>query len=536
MQSGLDRRHFLQLSGAGALSTALSGCIAAARTGSEARSRRPDGRSSKHPNFLILFTDDQRFDTIRALGNSEIHTPNMDRLVRRGVTFRNTYVMGAHHGAVCMPSRAMLLTGRHYFNLPRSVKKTWDVPAAEQGSCGFPTFPELLWKAGYDTFGTGKWHNSRQLFARGFTHGGNIFFGGMANHLKTPVYDFDPTGEYPEKEKRVGEKFSSELFSDAAIDFLERHSGDNPFLMYVSYTAPHDPRMAPAEFAAMYPPEKIKLPPNIMPEHPFPIGDLRVRDEKLAPFPRTPEVVREHIAAYYAMITHLDAQIGRVLEALQASGEADNTVIIFTSDNGLAVGQHGLLGKQNIYEHSSHVPLVMCGPGIPQGRRSDALCYLHDVCPTICDLAGLPIPASVQTHSLRPLLTDARAKVRDSIFLAYSTDAHRKVEGVLQPRGVLRGVRSGPWKLIRSEYDGHRETLLFNLREDPWEMRNLAHDHTQTDRVARMTRLLHEWSKRSGDAASGVGQTGTRRSGRQTHQSDRQERAATGEEQRGPSP
>ncbi|KPL09411.1 hypothetical protein AMJ85_06655, partial [candidate division BRC1 bacterium SM23_51] len=343
-----------------------------------ARTARAQPRTGKRPNVLFLFSDDQRHDTIRALGNKEILTPNMDSLVRAGVSFTHACIMGSMRGAVCMPSRAMLMSGRTLFHVPEDL-------------AGTTTFPELLKEAGYATFGTGKWHNQPESFARSFTTGGKIFFRGMSNHLQVPVCDFSPDGKYPKNKRYMGEKFSSELFSDAAIEFLRQHKGDQPFLAYVSYTAPHDPRMAPKKYADMYDPEKITLPKNFMPEHPFDNGEMKVRDEGLAPWPRTPEIVRQHIADYYAMITHLDAQIGRVLAALEETGHAQDTIIIFSGDNGLAVGQHGLLGKQNLYEHSGCVPLIISGPGLPEGEKRDALCYLLDVFPTLCDLVGLAV-------------------------------------------------------------------------------------------------------------------------------------------------
>ncbi|GAF96928.1 unnamed protein product, partial [marine sediment metagenome] len=289
----------------------------------------------------------------------------------------NAYIMGSMSGAVCMPSRAMLMTGRTLFRLEGSGGT---VPEEQV------TMPETLQKAGYNTFETGKWHQDRATFKRCFTHGSKIFFGGMSNHYKVPVNDFDPTGEYP-KEKIYSDegKHSSELFSDAAIRFLRDYADDKPFFMYVSFTAPHDPREMPVEYLDMYDSDKIPLPENFMPEHPFDNGELIIRDELLAKFPRTPEEIRTHIAAYYAMITHVDAQIGRILDTLKETGNAENTIIIFSGDNGLAVGQHGLLGKQNLYEHSVHVPLIISGPGMPVGEKRDALCYLFDIFPTLCD-------------------------------------------------------------------------------------------------------------------------------------------------------
>ncbi len=279
--------------------------------------------SSDRPNILFLFTDDQRFDALGAAGNPQVISPHMDHLAETGTTLTHATIMGSTVPAVCCPSRAMLNTGRTLYHVPRDIGD-------------FVTLPQLLQEAGYTTFATGKWHNEPPSFAKSFSEGSKIFFGGMSNHLEVPVHDFDASGEYPKDSSYIGKSFSSELFSDAAIRFLREYDEDAPFYMYVSYTAPHDPRMAPKEYANLYDPADIRLPENFMPEHPFDNGELHIRDEELAPFPRTPEVIREHIAAYYAMITHLDAQVGRVLETLEETGHAENTIIVFAGDNGLA--------------------------------------------------------------------------------------------------------------------------------------------------------------------------------------------------------
>jgi arylsulfatase A-like enzyme len=344
-------------------------------------------------------------------------------------------------------------------------------------------FPEVLRRAGYTTFGVGKWHNGPPLYARCFSSGENIFFGGMSDHLKVPVNDFDPTGQYPASGRRVGAKFSSEMFADSAIGFLRRQPRETPFCAYVAFTAPHDPRMAPRDFADLYPPDKIALPKNYMPMHPFDNGEMKVRDEMLAPHPRTPQVVREHIAAYYAMITHLDHHMGRVLEALSAAGHAENTIVIFAADNGLAVGQHGLFGKQNLYDHSMRVPLVIGGPGLPRGQRADSLCYLLDLFPTLCQLTGQPVPATVEGRSLMPVLRDPKARVRDSVFFAY--------------RHFQRAVRTERWKLIKYNVGGQQTTQLFDIQNDPLELRNLADDAA---RVREMTALLKKWMRETDDA------------------------------------
>jgi arylsulfatase A-like enzyme len=372
----------------------------------------------------------------------------------------------------------MLLTGRTLFH----IEKRGAVIPEEH-----VMFPEKFIKEGYKTFGTGKWHNSKEAYARCFTHGGRVMFGGMSDHLKVPVFDFNPEGKYPNNKKYTASGFSSEMFTDDAIRFLEKDSTkDDPFLIYVSYTAPHDPRMPPKEYLDMYPPEKIKIPENFMPEHPFDNGEMKVRDEMLAPFPRTPEIVREHIAGYYGMITHLDAQIGRLLNALEKSGKMENTIIVFAGDNGLAVGSHGLLGKQNLYDHSVRVPLVMCGPGIPKEAKADGLCYLLDIFPTLCDLSGISEPSTVEGKSLLPIINNNSTKIRNSVFLAYTK--------------LQRGVRTDDdWKLIKYNVRGVQTTQLFNLNTDPLELNSLSDNEDYTEKLNDLTSLLRGHMKELDD-------------------------------------
>ncbi|MFQ6130624.1 MAG: sulfatase-like hydrolase/transferase [Armatimonadota bacterium] len=466
----LDRRRFLKRTGALATAAALAPLATQER---ETMAQRSTEAPRKRPNVLILFSDDQRFDTIHALGNEHIITPNLDALVRGGVAFTHAHIMGSMQGAVCVPSRAMLLTGRTLFRCQ----------PLEEGM----TFPEVFRADGYTTFATGKWHNGAPAFARGFSAGADIFMGGMNDHWRTPVHDFDPTGKYPKESRRTGEAFSSELFSNAAIKFLREYDGDDPFLMYVSYTAPHDPRIAPQKYADMYDPDEIPLPPNFMPEHPFDNGEMKIRDEKLAPWPRTPEIVRQHLADYYAMITHMDEHIGHVLAALHQTGRADDTIVVFAGDNGLAVGQHGLLGKQNLYEHSVRVPLVVCGPGIPEGRRSRALVYLYDIFPTICELTGVAAPDTVEGESLVPLIKRRKRRLRDSVFAAY--------------KDIQRMVRDERYKLIEYRVNGTRTTQLFDVANDPWELSNLSADPKHGKRLAQLREEMTRWQRDVGDPA-----------------------------------
>jgi len=420
------------------------------------------------PNILFLLADDQRYNTIHELNCPEVATPNMDLLARQGLVFTHAHIMGGTCGAVCMPSRAMLLTSKSLFRLKDKGRSIPDQDIM---------FPEYLRKNGYTTFGTGKWHNGRKAFARCFSDGGKIFFGGMSNHLKVPVNDFDPEGVYPKKRQYIGEKFSSELFADAAIQFLDNYKGENPFLCYVAFTAPHDPRMAPKEYADRYTTDNVSVPENFLPQHPFDNGELRIRDEMLAPFPRTPEIIKYHLGAYYAMITHLDNQIGRILEALKRDGFEKKTIIIFTADNGLAIGSHGLMGKQNVYDHSVRVPLIIKGRGIPKAHSS-TLCYLNDLFPTICDITGLPVPGSVESKSLFPVIDSPGTRIHDYAFYAY--------------RNYQRGIRTaGNWKLIRYQVNGSDTLQLFNLNADPLEMHNLGTNPEYRQSVKDLNHLMH---------------------------------------------
>uniref|UniRef100_UPI0040489C88 sulfatase-like hydrolase/transferase n=1 Tax=Mariniflexile sp. TaxID=1979402 RepID=UPI0040489C88 len=450
----------------------------------------------KKPNILFLFTDDQRAGTIEAMHKYDVKTPNLDKLVQNGTAFTNSYILGATTAAVCSPSRAMLMTGRHYFNIEPNVYAQFAFPKEEQGKSDLLTFPEYFKANGYTTFATGKQHNGTDWLERGFNHIKSAFLGGMTVHFGTKVKDYEPETGWSEPYEDK-EKFSSEVFADAAVGFLKNHNEEKPFLMYVAFTAPHDPRTAPQEFQDMYPSEDIELPKNFMPQHPFEIADDRIRDEMLAPFPRTEARVKKEISDYYAMITATDAQIGRILKALEASGQ-ENTIIVFAGDNGLALGQHGLLGKQNVYEHSISVPLIFCGPNIPKNEKKDALAYLHDVFPTLCGLTGLEIPESVETIDLTPVIKGEKQEVRNSMHYAYNSwpgDLLNKNQKH-NPGGGHRAVRKGDFKLIVSAKHDVFTYQLFNLEKDPWELNNLAEDQAynniRKDLMLELQRLIEE--------------------------------------------
>ncbi len=420
------------------------------------------------PNILFLFADDQRPDTVSAWGNPNIKTPNLDRLVAEGFSFRRAYCMGSDNGAVCVPSRGMLNTGKAYTRITPDI-------------AGERTLGQILGENGYTTFATGKWHNQQPSWLRSFQRGKNIYFGGMADHTNVGVSDLGPDGKI--HDAGFSRKFSSALFADTVIDFLESYNDAKPFFAYVAFTAPHDPRQPPKAYREMYYRSRPPLAPNFMPQHPFDNGNMTGRDEELAPWPRTIPVMSDQLAEYYGMITHLDDQIGRILAALERSGKAADTYVIYAADHGLAIGSHGLLGKQNIYETSMGMPLIVNGPGVPSGRSTDALTYLLDVFPTILRLAGVEPAADIDGQDLRPIWKGEKSDIRDTLFLGF--------------KNLMKSVRDDRWKMIR--YPPINYTQLFDLAADPYEMSNLADDPAQQPRIAAMTAELERWQAKIGD-------------------------------------
>lgn len=436
------------------------------------------GRAEK-PNFLFIFADDQSYETIAALGNQEVKTPNLDRLVNMGTSFTNTYNMGGWNGAVCVASRNMLNTGRFLWRAYEREKGHSEL--ARQN--GF--WSQLLEKNGYTTYMTGKWHVKIDP-ADIFTHAVHPR-PGMPNQTtegyNRPVEGkLDVWSPYDQSFEGFwkGGKHWSEVLADDADGFFENAStDDNPFFMYLAFNAPHDPRQAPKRFVDMYPVEDVVVPASYQPLYPYAeeIGcGPALRDEKLAPFPRTDYSVRVNRQEYYAIITHMDEQIGRILEALEKSGKKDNTYIIFTADHGLACGNHGLIGKQNMYEHSVKPPLIVVGPGVPKGEKRKAMVYLQDVMATTLELADVRKPDYVEFNSLLPLINDSSRKSEyDVIYGCYLADKQRM-------------IRDGDFKLI--VYPQAKRVRLYDLAKDPQELNDLAGAPGQWSRVRSLYQRL----------------------------------------------
>ena len=425
------------------------------------RSQQPKhGKPPKRPNFIFILTDDQAPQTLSCYGNQVCKTPNIDRLAREGMVMHDAHHMGSWSGAVCRPSRTMIMTGRSVWRIPGTKAPGIQFDQGFAAKAAKESLPALFNEGGYVTFRTCKKGNS-------FNLANNVF---QMSKVAT---------------RRQGNKQNGSAWhGDQVIEFLNSRQRDNdqPFLVYFGFSHPHDPRNAPPKLAAKYgannagPQDVIlsnapKLQINYLPEHPFHHGHPGLRDEEKVQGVmkrRDEATIRNELGREYACIENIDRQVGRVLKKLEAIGELENTYIVYTSDHGIAVGRHGLTGKQNLYEHTWRVPMIIRGPGIKPESEASGYVYLMDVLPTFCELAGIKIPGTVEGKSFVPVLKGNAETIRDTMYGVYC--------GGTKPG--MRSVKKGDWKLI--EYDvlesNVRKTQLFNLAENPHEFLVEHHD------------------------------------------------------------
>lgn len=448
------------------------------------------------PNILFIIADDQSpMDFSFYNPETAMETPVIDKLAREGMVFDRAYHMGSFSGAVCTPSRHMVMSGRTVWHLPKAPEAQQHCPPDLESN----TIAAVFNRAGYATMRTCKKGNSFEGANKQFT----------VRHDATKRGGTDESG--------------SAWHAEQVLDYLQARETTNeqkPFMIYYGFSHPHDIRDGTPELLAKYgavnhtdrdslPPANPKqpaLPPNYLPAHPFPHGHPNLRDEVSVPGVwknRDPQTIRNEIGRYDACSENIDIQIGRVLKKLEAMGELDNTYIFYTADHGMAVGRHGLQGKQNLYEHTWRVPMVVKGPGIQPGSRADGNTYLLDTLATLCDVAGIEAPESNEGISFKPVLEGKQSVIRDVMYGVYC--------GGTKPG--MRSVRKGDWKLI--EYDvmdgAVREKQLFNLAENPNEFleqhrdagvieltgvtptsnqTNLAGDPRYADKLSEMESLL----------------------------------------------
>jgi choline-sulfatase len=441
------------------------------------------------PNVLFLFADDMSYEAVGYAGRERISTPNLDQLARQGVNFTHTVNMGGWNGAICIASRTMLMSGRTLWR----AQATEASLNAEREAGRF--WPIVMRRAGYRTYFTGKWHIAADAF-KSFD---------VVQHLRPGMPEDDESAyERPKldgsdpwspSDPKFGGYWSggrhwTDVTADDAIAFMDdAKKHDQPFFMYVAFNAPHDPRQSPVEYLDKYPLDQVQVPDSFLERYPYAdaIGcSPTLRDERLAPFPRTSRAIQTHRREYFAAISYLDTQIGRVLQHLQSSGLAENTIVVFTADQGLSVGHHGLMGKQNAYDVSVRVPCLIAGPGFEPGKQVHTPIYMQDTMATTIAVAVEDSKQAIDTsfvefHDLRPILRGDESAYDDGVYFAYLD--------------LQRSVTWNAKKLI--VYPKANVVRMFDLVSDPNERVDLAEDpkfaSVRSDLEQRLERLRRRY-------------------------------------------
>jgi arylsulfatase A-like enzyme len=457
------------------------------------------GADYRKPNIIFLLADDQRWDTMGCYGNPYIITPNMDKMASEGLRFENVY----HVSPICQPSRASIMTGRYLSSHQCGFDRPTTVAISK--SEFEDSYPVLLRKAGYRTGFVGKFGfpvADKKILNVGFPYPdegrqGRSQLWSKPEYMPSEAFDrwngFAGQGSYTTPKGHLTEVNASNACQFIA-DSKKSHP-DKPFCLSVSFKAPHGPYTPMAKYRQLY--DDIEIPPY--------------SNDGVEYFSRLPAVVREQYRArgsastsflknYFALITGVDAALGKIREELRKQGLEDNTVIIYTSDNGYFCGSKGLNGKDLLYEESVRAPLLYFDPRLSasrSGTKIAGLVSIIDLAPTLLDLAGLNKPASMQGFSLLPLVVGTKTEVRDSTFsennfanfiTAVEDAADDTERDAILEKGTVRSkcVRTNRYKYIRYHETRPLIEELWDIQADPLELNNLASDPAYAEALAMM--------------------------------------------------
>ena len=446
----------------------LSGVIA---SGALAQTSLSKGSVLKRPNIVFICSD-QHSGPMMMGGPGDavpVRTPNLTRLASMGVHFKNTYCVDP----VCTPSRASLMTGRF---------------ASDVGSYGnstpfdgrVPTWGNFLQQAGYFCWATGKMDltpNADLGFKQVHTSHGHFDHPDITALFRRPMcYRVDERRQIDGKVEERGKHDRAVL--ENGLGFLRSHAKNlsKPWAAYLGFIMPHPPFGAPQKYRDLYPPDQVRI-PNIPPGYleKLPLDFQILRQFKMIATPIPEERIRRARSAYYGMITELDEMIGEIMDQLESTGELENTLVVYTSDHGEMLGDHGLWLKNNLLEGAARVPLIMAGAGLPRGMSIDAPVSHVDLVATLLDFAGVSRPDGLRGHSLLPMTRGIQNSHPGFVY------------GESNSEGNCTGsfmIRKGEWKYIYFSWYGDR--LLFNLKDDPGEMNNLADDPVQATKVREL--------------------------------------------------
>jgi arylsulfatase A-like enzyme len=464
--------------------------------------------TQKRPNILMIYPDQLRADAMGCAGNPVVKTPFFDRLANEGMRFTNAYT----HYPLCCPFRASVLTGK-YAHQTGMYANHFPIPANQ-------TFlAPLLKQQGYDTAFFGKWHldggtnpgfvppGERRL---GFDH----FVGFNRGHFYTKaIYyrDTDQPYHCP--------RWEPDFQADHLIDYLdEREDKEKPFFAYLCIGAPHYPNTMPKHLHDLYNPKDVNLPPGV-PDPELQISTQRMKlsvdcagdeaaldkskagESKKGPFDtESEEEIRDFMAKYYGMVTGVDYNIGRILNYLDKSGLAENTLVVMFSDHGDMLGQHGSFCgmKRSYYSASMHVPFIARLPGrIPAGTTNDGLIDVAvDTMPTLLELCGVDIPSEVAGVSQLSALEGKSETVRDAVQYQIIKQLSCKGGGGGYLPVPERGIRTKKWLYVRKQ---HLRIALFDLENDPGELNNLVEDQSYAPVMEQLDQLIKKHMQETGD-------------------------------------
>jgi len=430
-------------------------------------------KMQKKPNIIFILTDDQGIWAAGCYGNPEIRTPNIDRLAKEGMRFANFFVATP----VCSPSRATFLTGRipSQHGVHDYIKEGNIGPDAIPYIKGETTYTDIMARNGWTCGINGKWHlGDNQIPQHGFTDW-------FVHQQNGSYYNDPPMVNNGQCVNIPG--YSSDIFTNEALRLLEKYaSGEYPFYLSVHYTAPHSPWTGhPKEIVDSYDDCSFKSCPQ-EPIHPW------AKDQSLT---GTCLGNKEMLKGYFAAVTAMDMNVGRILDRVDELGLRDNSLIIFTSDNGFSCGHHGFWGKGNgtkplnLYENSIKVPAIFSHPGrIPEGVVEDAMVSAYDFMPTLLGYLGLPQPQ----EGNRP------GKSFSKILLGKEKKDERKEVVIFDEYGSVRMIRTKDWKYVYRNPEGPNE--LYDLINDPDERENKIDDPSQKERICRMKEDMDRWFKK----------------------------------------
>jgi len=500
----MDRRTFLK-SAALAAGTAAFGPSLAARAGEAGPAGLPG--DTQKMNVLLIDIEDCTPNAIGCYGNKIVKTPNLDRLAATGVRFDRTYVQYP----CCNPSRTALLTG---LRPPTTGVLGNEFNMAKTMPAGTKTLPELMKAKGFYCADVGKLFHTTEYAEAQYRVFDRLEFvekpsgwEGPGPVIKWPPAP-PPGGAWPggkppkQGEPRYAEwkRWQSDRYGDSgltdeqqgdgkyartAVALLKEFARDKRhFFLCVGSQRPHTPLLCPKKYIDMYDPDKIPDPPA-PPEKCRDIPDVAHKFGKSADIftnrKATPREAREAIAAYYACVTYVDTCIGLVLDALEETGLAANTIVIFLGDHGFHLGEHGLWSKYTLFESSTRAPFIVRVPGAAgNGKPCRGIIEFADLVPTLCDLSGLQRPANLESTSFAPLLQSPDRPWKKAAFTWFGK------------KGENRSVRTQRYRYAEWEYKGETFKEFYDLEKDPWEMVNLAADPARAALVAEHAKLLRD--------------------------------------------